>query len=318
MTKSPTDKRRRAGKRIAVHFLRERCHFSWKTIGDNGSLIGTAKTSEQSFVFLVKRLGLFEKMFLRSFLKDGDPFAPRCILLKALGGGVHVMGFDRLVPISQALYAGGVWLLFSAERLASCIVDVLLAISDLASKGWLHGDISYNNIMYCKTSHRYMLIDFGAVQPIGMPGLSVSPGTNPFVDPLVQDGATKTVQSDIYSLACVIEQAIDQMVEPAYKFEPLLTNADLFARIQKVRLHLSYLKTHPSLEDALSKTELFYSSLGCHMPCSVRKDRARMRRLNKATKAMRSAASLASSGSSIPLREVEPLNEMTEATKNIE
>ena len=194
-----------------------------------------------------------------------------------------------------------------SERLGALIVDFMLVIEKFSSLGCIHGNICPDSIGYSRSAHHWNLQGFDNVQ-VENTGMPRSLGTEPFIDPNVTGGASKTVQSDIYSLALVIESFLDTKVFPKM-MEEKWSEANL-KNLHDLQDLAHFLKSHPSLHEALIRVRAFYERFRDCPKWMVRKNKRRFMRLNRAIKNTRPSSwllSSASASSTIPMAGIEPI-----------
>jgi hypothetical protein len=95
-----------------------------------------------------------------------------------------------------------------AVRIALDVVDALRSCHE---RGIVHGDVKPENILVSETNGRVhaMLIDFGAASVASDAGAELQPMTTPlYAAPERLEGAKPSVSSDVYSLACVVYEAV--------------------------------------------------------------------------------------------------------------
>lgn len=100
---------------------------------------------------------------------------------------------------------------FAAVRMA---LQVLTALSEAHRQGIVHGDVKPDNVLYqtLDDSARCVLIDFGSARGVHPPQSSVVTrpvqATPAYAAPEVIHGASPTVASDVFSLACVLFECL--------------------------------------------------------------------------------------------------------------
>lgn len=298
-------------RKLVKAFLRQKGSFKWKTLSSRASsttqLLGSATIKGQRAVFLLKQLSFFEEYLLQAKPNPFKAIMPGLLYMKKLSGpppATTILGLEYLVPFEKFLYRGPDWVFYCVDRLSAMLIDGLLAIDLLASHGWIHGDISNLNIMYCRRSHRFKFIDFGFAQPTSLVLAKFPLGTRPFIDPIVENGGQKSVGSEIFSLASLAEHYLEHFIVSEFPHENWLLTDKTRANVHRIRPVLSLLKTRPSIKEALGALRTFYLSLDERKSVysCIKKDKVRMKRLDLAL----SGHSLSASASSIELSPIAP------------
>ncbi len=192
--------------------------------------------------------------------------------------------------IDLILFGGAGWAWFPVERLCALLLDILLVILKLKNKGWLHGDISLQNVMYCSRKDHYKLIDYGFAQLIGNNDPNGPSGTHGFISHSVLKGYPKTVATEVYSLSLVVEHVLDSTIMRSLRAEGYVPE-ETYTKISAFRTIIKSLQRSKDICEYLEIVYEFYCSLRYHMPECVRKDKRRCRRVEKTLHKIPSATS---------------------------
>lgn len=173
--------------------------------------------------------------------------------------GFMVLEFEPLASFAPHLTGpfSADWLSHVPERLGALIVDILLVIDSLARLGWSQGNVSQRSIGYSRKSHCWMLNRFEYVQAISSSG--------------------ETTKWDLYELAMIVTNIIDNGVRQILKSSPLYTS-----KLDELVAVAELLKTGPSLSTALESVHSFYQQYRNCSKWDVKFQKNRFRRLGAA------------------------------------
>lgn len=213
-------------------------------------------------VFIVKSENCIERSFLTYVAPKIPDYVPKIVLLTPIPDRRYMLiGMEHLLSIGEVIGQGFTWPTKVSPHLCNLTIDILMAVDKLAQMGWIHGNVSAENIRYSKESKRWKLTSFETARPIGAVCEPAKSGTSPYNDPAVRLlGRPKSVQSEIFSMGAVLEHVLTSWLIP-YMSDPVaVCTKDLVDSLYRFKDLADFLMTRPSMLDALERVYPLASS----------------------------------------------------------
>lgn len=210
------------------------------------------------------------------FLRGGDMMSENCFLkhvackakvaeviphvvfhMPVPSRNCYLLGLESLVPFEDAIGRNIIWFADITRDLARIVMDILVAIKIIAKAGWAHGNICPENIMYSTGTRIWKLTSLANIRPLKAKTEPAQIGTYPFIDPLVQNGARKSVKTELFSLGASLQYIMDSWATPKMLADPTIGQRYV-DRLRPFQEFAEYLRGHhPSISEALQRAREF-------------------------------------------------------------
>jgi serine/threonine protein kinase len=161
---------------------------------------------------LVVKIETYDSYGLRNEEKIYHKLKKCSNIPKLIANGVFINNYTKyryiiLPKFNYTLLDASAFQKFNNHTLSKVVVDIMSAIKQIHNNGYCHLDIKSQNIMFCNTSNKWYLIDFGISEPVPEKERSIDMVGTPYYEARnVHEGLyskKSDIESFLYTLADV-------------------------------------------------------------------------------------------------------------------